>query len=343
MKKRIVSGFMVLAIAVAGVCILPGCGGGASGSSDKVQIVWGNYGSSSMPIAKGDYDAVEYIEETSGGTIEIAYSPDGVLGGEADMMQQIMDGTIQAANISPSTLSTYTELLDVLQLPFLIGDYDTEREALTSEAAQALYDEVGNELGLKIVAASVSENGMRHFMTKNKAIETVDDMKGLKLRIVPNNMLTKVMQNLGASPQSIAYADVYSALQNNVIDGEEINVTSAYAMKHYEQLGYLSEIGMYPFPCIIVYNLNFWNSLTEEQQQIIEDGHKLASDHIFDEYLPAYEEESYAALKEAGIQINTISDEAREEFVERAKPIWEEYKDLDPLCKDFIEYVESLN
>lgn len=350
MKKSI---SILSAAALSLTFILSACGGGAASASpsgttpagsgadaEPVKIIWGNYGSSAMPPAQGDHDAIQYIEENSNGAIVFDYQADGVLGGEADMMQQIMDGTIQLVTVSTSTFNTYTNLSEVFQLPFLLTDYDTEYQALGSKEAQAIFDQIGRDLGVKIVG--FSENGIRHFANNTRPIETLADMKGLKLRIAPSNMLTEVITNLGANPVTVPYAEVYSALQNKVVDGEEINITSVYALKHYEVLKYISEIGMYPFPTLLVMNLDFWNSLTADQQQIILDGMALNGKNVFGTYLPAYEEQAVAACQDAGVQFNTIEGDAKQEFVDTAKSTWDAYRSADSLMADFISMVEDM-
>lgn len=311
-------------------------------AGEPITITFGSYGSSSMPPAMGHEDAIDYISETSGGTITVDFIPDGVLGGESDMMQQVMDGTIQATECSASSLNLYTTLSECFQLPFLITDYETEQAALSSDAAQAIYDQIEKDLGLKIIG--FSENGMRHFANNVRPITCVDDLSGLKLRIAPSNMLTDAITRLGASPMTVGYNDVYSALQNKVVDGEEINITSIYALKHYEQLKYISEIGMYPYPAFVVFNLDFWNSLTAEQQQIITDGFQKGCDNVFNTYLPDYEAEARTEIEaEGSTTFNVIEGDAKQEFVDICTPIWDEYREKDPLIADFIAYVESLS
>ncbi|WP_186565993.1 TRAP transporter substrate-binding protein DctP [Lawsonibacter celer] len=311
-------------------------------AGDPVKITFASYGNSSMPPAMGHYDAIDYISETSGGAIEIDFIPDGVLGGESDVMQQVMDGTVQMVECSASSLNLYTTLSECFQLPFLITDYETEQAALSSDAAQAIYDKIAEDLGLKIIG--FSENGLRHFANNTRPITCVDDLKGLKLRIAPSNMLTDAIERLGASPMTVGYNDVYSALQNKVVDGEEINLTSIYALKHYEQLKYVSEIGMYPYPAFVVFNLDFWNSLTDDQRQIITDGFTKGCENVFSTYLPDYEEEARAAIvADNTTAINVIEGDAKQEFVNICTPIWDEYREKDPLIADFIAYVESLS
>ena len=108
--------------------------GDAAAAETPVTIVFGNYGSSSMPPYFADQDAIAYAEEKSEGSIKFEYSADGVLGSEFDMIQQVMDGTIQGAILSSSTFSTYTNLMECFQLPFLITSYDREQKSVAKHA-----------------------------------------------------------------------------------------------------------------------------------------------------------------------------------------------------------------
>lgn len=316
----------------------PASASAAQGDGEPVSIVWGNYGSSSMPQYSADQDAIAYMQENSNITVD--YQADGVLGGEADMMQQIMDGTIQCVTVTTSSFNTYTNLFEAFQLPFLISDYETEYQVLTSDAAQAIFDQVGEDLGLKIVG--VGENGMRLFANNVRPITSVADLKGLKLRIASSNMLEGVMKDLGASPVTVPYSEVFTALQNNVVDGEEINMTSIYAMNHYEVLKYVSEIGLYPFPSLLVMNLNYWNSLTTDQQDAILAGMNLGAQNLFSKYLPDYEKEAVAVCQDKGVQFNTIEGDARQEFVDIATKTWDAYREKDPKIANLIDMAQSL-
>lgn len=312
--------------------------GSAVSSDDPATIIWGNYGSSAMPQYSADQDAAAYIQENS--NIKVDYQADGVLGGESDMMQQVMDGTIQCVTVSTSSFNTYTELFEAFQLPFLIGDYESEYKVLTSDEAKAIFDQVGEELGLKVVG--IGENGMRQFANNVRPITCVADLKGMKLRIATSNMLKEVMGNLGVNPVSVPYSDVYSALQTKVVDGEEINMTSIYAMNHYEVLKYISEIGLYPFPTLLVMNLDFWNGLSADQQEAILTGMDQGAQNLFNKYLPEYEDKASEACKEAGVQINVIEGDARQEFVNIATKTWDEYRAKDQKISALIDMAQSL-
>jgi TRAP-type C4-dicarboxylate transport system substrate-binding protein len=148
------------------------------------------------------------------------------------------------------------------------------------------------------------------------------------------------MELLGANPTPLNYGEVYTALQNKVIDGEEINITSLYAMKHYETIKYVSEIGMYPFPTLIVFNLDFWNSLPSEDQTLILEGFEQGKNNLFAEYLPNFEDKAKAECEKAGLEFNLIED--KKSFIGKVKPVYDDYIGRDPKIKAFIEMMEGL-
>ncbi len=352
--KKFLALLLVMLLAIG---MLAGCGGSsepaeepaddsateepaADETAEPINVTYASYGNSKMPPQLGVQDAIAYINENS--NLVIDYKGDAVLGGEADTMQQVMDGTIQIACLSLSQASLYTTVLDCAQLPFLIGDYETERAAFNSDEWLALFDEAGEAMGVKILPMCL-ENGIRHFANNVRPVEKLADLKGLKLRIAPTQILQTVMEALGASPMVVNYNEVYSALQNNVVDGEEINITSIYALKHYEQLKYISKIGMYPYPEFTCVNLDFWNSLTPENQQVIIDGFDLAEENCFSKYLADLEVEAEQACLDAGVEINTIEGDARQEFVDTAMPLWDDVTASSESVAAFVEKVKELN
>ena len=142
-----------------------GCGGSSSSDNDSA--------------AEGGYatvlDVIDDIQENT--DIEFSYFGSRQLGDDAEIVQQVMAGTIQMGGTAASALSTYTDLLDAFTVPFLLDTYEKEREAMVSEEAQAIFDAVEEELGLKIFVAY--DSGMRYFANNIRPIETLDDVKGL--------------------------------------------------------------------------------------------------------------------------------------------------------------------
>jgi tripartite ATP-independent transporter DctP family solute receptor len=304
---------------------------------EKIVITYGDEGSLTQPQVMAGVWAINKIQEETGGRISFEHYVDGVLGTGAQLLQQVMDGTIQVGDVSVGLFSPYIPTMQALQLPFLLNNYEKERAALNSPEFKALLDSLG-EIGIK--AFSVGECGMRHFAHASKPINTVDDMKGVKIRIVPSNMLQDAMTLLGANPVPLAYGEVYSALQNKVIDALEINLMSMNTMKFYEVIKNFSYIGLYPFPTIFSMNKDFFDSLTPEDQALIEKWFKEAQNYDFETSLPMVEEASLKIMIDNGVVTNEIAD--IDSFRQLMLPVYEAYAAQDSRIKNFIEMAVKL-
>lgn len=305
----------------------------------ELSFKWASQNNPVMASGKTSLYTVEEIERLSDNAIEVDYYDNGQLGMDAELIQQVLEGTIPVVTIGISAFGSYTDTLDAIQLPFLITDYDTEYEVVRSEEFLSLLDEAGEELGLKLIGTQ--ENGIRHFANNIQPINTVEDLKGMKIRVPQTNILMETIEALGANPVPLAYNEIYTALQNNVVDGEEINLTSVEAQKHYEVVKYISEIGFYPYMAVTAINLDFWNSLTEEQQNIIEEALLNAEEQCFTGWIQENDESAKAVCVEEGVEINKIEDV--DSFRNAISSIYDKYKNKNDSIKAFIESVEAIN
>lgn len=298
-------------------------------------------GNSKQPPSLATQDFMNAVKENTNGRYEFELHDSSTLGGDSDILQQVMDGTLQVSAVGGTTFSMYTELLEVLSLPFLITNYDLEYKALQSDEYKAICDRVGEELGIKILFTS--ENGIRHFATVNKPIYTVEDLKGLKIRIPTSTVLDKTIKALGANPQTIAYSELYSSLQNSVIDGEEVNYSTLAGQHHYEVAMYVTEAGMYCFSGMVIANLDWWNSLNAEDQKIIEDACRLAEENTFTKYVVDLDESSRQECIDNGMTVIELTDEQLQGFKDATASIIDEYAAKDPLIADYVEMARNLS
>ena len=304
---------------------------------DPISITFATGGADTLPSYAAAIDVTNDIMAADP-AIDINYMGARQLGDDAEILQQVMSGTVQIGGVGYSAFSTYVPYLDAIALPFVLNDYTKERTALESDEAQALFDKVEEELGVKVLVSY--DSGMRHLANNVRPIKSMADMKGLKLRVVPSELLINCFTALGCNPANVPYGDIYTSLQNKVIDGEEINVTSINSEKHYEVLKYFTEIGVYPFATIIFANADWFNSLPADVQQTIEDAFKKGYDYNFDKYLPDAEAAGYEAMENAGIEIDTIEDKT--EFQEAVAPYVEEFKSKDDAIAAFIDMAQGL-
>lgn len=280
----------------------------------------------------------ELIEEKSNGRITVDYKSNGTLGDEDELLQQIINGSIQATCVSTSTFSNYTSEMDALQLPFLYPDYETEHKALKSDEAKALYADM-ESLGVKIT--DVTEIGFRHFANNKKPITCMADLAGIKMRTVPSTLLTDVAKAINMESTPVAYSEIYSALQSGVVDGEEINLISIVSNSHQEVLKYVSLIGFYSFPSALTFNLDWFNSLSAEDQALIEECSSEAMDYAMDQ-CEQIEADSLKVIEDAGIEGNTIGDAEKQEFIDACQGVYESYEAKNDHIKAYVEYVKGL-
>lgn len=340
MKKQLV----VLALtATLSLGLMAGCGSAATGdpasadpSGSTIAIKCADDASATVPPSIAIAEANDRIYDETDGQVQVQVYYDAQLGSAEETLEQVMNGTLQMAHIGTNTFSTYMPTLEALQLPFLLNSYELEYEALCSAEGQALISSV-EDLGVKIIF--VGEYGMKDFVCADRVINTPADMKGLKIRIAPSNMLQTTMELLGASPISLAYGDIYNGLNTKLIDAIEMNAVSVCEMKFYEVAQNMSRIGLYPYPTCLVINADFFDSLSQEQQDIIIKNYELAQKYNFETTVKEAEAAALLECENDGMKINTIDD--IDVFKDAVKPVYEEYAAKDERIAAFIDMVNG--
>lgn len=342
--------FSLILAATMILTMLTACGGKSSApaassdaasdvvSDEVITIVYATPEAPGMPTDTMSQWVAKEIESRSNGHIVVELHNAGTLGGDTELVGQVMDGTIPLVGLSISALSQYTDLFECTQLPFLLNDYEKEKAALDSDEFKALVSDVESSLNLKFLGSA--ENGMRHFATKDKQVTSMEDLKGLKLRIMTSNVIQETISRLGANVTTMAYNEVYTGLQNGVIDGEEINITSAAMQKHYEVIKYITEIGLYPFPAVYVMNGDYWNKLSAEDQDLIAQVFAEGHDKAFDEFLPKIEAECIKTCEDGGVTFNAIEDLTP--FQDKVADLYDEYSAKNEKIAAFVNMAQNL-
>lgn len=322
--------------------MLTGCGGNDASSEDGgaaeggTTIRMATGGQDTLPSYATVLDVIGDLESST--DLDFTYFGSRQLGDDAEIVQQVMAGTIQMGGTAASALSTYTDLLDAFTVPFLLDTYDKERVAMVSDEAQAIFDAVEEQLSIKILVAY--DSGMRYIANNIRPVDSLDDLQGLVLRVAPTDILLDSFSAMGANPSTLAYGDLYTGLQNGTIDGEEINITSIYSEKHYEVLNYFTDLGIYPFATTIFCNADWFNSLSAEDQEAIQSAFTNGYNYLFDQYLPEAEATGLQAMEDAGIEITSVQDP--QEFRDAVASVVETYRNRDDLTRAFIEMAEGL-
>ena len=279
----------------------------------------------------------ELINERTEGRYECVYHPGGELGQTDELLTNVMSGTLELAQISISNISSYTNALECVQYPFLLSDYNKEKAAFQSNEFKAIMSDVDSTLGVHNLI--IMEHGARHFANNVRPIATPQDASGIKMRVSTTKTNLAILQAIGISPVSLPYSQVYSGLQSNTIEGEEINYTSVYSEKHYEVLKYFTDMQLWPFPAMMMMSQSFWDSLSAQDQEIFTKAAQDAFNYNF-ELLEEATATAKKTMEDKGIEITTVTDNSA--FATIAAPFIEEAMKDKPLAQNFVKMTQNL-
>ncbi|WP_205648566.1 DctP family TRAP transporter solute-binding subunit [Acuticoccus kandeliae] len=293
---------------IASAIVAGACAAGAPALAQDVTLRFGHYAAPADTAHKAAERFAELVAEKSGGAMAIEVFPAGELGNSPTMLEGARLGTIDLVLTGNPYFTGFAPVLNLLDLPFLFESDAHAYAVLDGEVGQALMDAI-RPSGLQGLA--FWELGFRSLTNNVRPIREPADLKGLKLRTTPNPAHIKAFETLGANPTPMPFTEVYAALQTGTIDGQENPVNHIYASKLQEVQKYLSLTEHAYTAAPLVMNAMRFNSLTDEQKQIL---HEAALEAAAYERQLNDEEEagSLEGMRAAGMEI--IEDPDREAF-----------------------------
>lgn len=305
---------------------------GDTASSPEFVFTYAENQAEDYPTTQGAYKFAELVKEKTNGRIEINVQAGGVLGDEKSVIEQMQFGGVDFARVSLSPLSEFVPKLNVLQLPYLYRDAEHEWKVLDGPIGD---DFINSFDGSNLVALSWYDSGARNFYTTNKQIKTLEDMKGLKIRVQESELMMGMIEALGASPTPMAYSEVYSALQTGVIDGAENNWPSYESTSHYEVAKYFTIDEHNRVPELQLASQVTWDKLSAEDQAILRECAKESS-KLERELWAEREKTSEAKVKEAGSEIYELPEEEKKRFQEAVQPLYEKF------ASDYMDVIDQI-
>lgn len=260
------------------------------------------------------------VEEKSGGRIAVELYPNSALGNERAMVEATQLGTLEIAYVTTAVLANFNPEFKVFDLPFLFKTSSIARQALDGELGDTVAQKLESVASLKFLC--YAENGFRMATNNKRPITTPDDLKGIKIRTMENSIHMRSFQLLGAAPTPMAFTELYTALQNGTVDGQENPLFLIETSKFFEVQKYLSLTGHVYAPGISVMSLDLWNKLPVDLQEIIMEGIYAARD-LQRELLDVQNE---TALKNLGakMQVNELTADQKTLFIEATAPVYDE-------------------
>ncbi|MCX8013195.1 MAG: DctP family TRAP transporter solute-binding subunit [Rectinema sp.] len=215
------------------------------------------------------------VESKSNGQIKVEIYPNGVLGKEAETLVQVKSGVVQSYISSSGGMAQFYPLIDVTNMPFAFSSYIVGYKVYDGEFGQALAADIEKKAGFKVLGFGES-GGFFAITNSKKPIKTPADLKGIKLRTMALPLHQAIVKALGASPTTIAWAEVYTSLQTGVVDGQ-MNPISIIAMAKLQEVQkYITLTNHLYAPYVWVMNPKFYSGLSEELRNAIDDAARTA-------------------------------------------------------------------
>jgi tripartite ATP-independent transporter DctP family solute receptor len=262
------------------------------------------------------------LEAATGGRISVQMYPSMQLGGEKEMIEQAQVGALAIARISVGPMGPLVPELNVFNLPFMFRDDAHMEKVIDGPIGDELLKKLSDHPTAGLIGLCWMNAGTRNVYNSKKPVKSLDDLKGLKIRMMGNPVFVDTMNALGGNGVAMGFDQLVSAMQTGVVDGAENNAPTYATGQHFRYAKYYSLTGHLMIPEILVFSKKIWGTLAKEDQALIT---KVAKQTQLDERKLWYamEEKSVKQIQDAGIEIIKIDDKTP--FQAAVKPVWEKY------------------
>lgn len=309
------------------VLVLVGCG-----EANKTEVIKIAHGLNiNHSVHKAMVEMGKDLEERSGGKMKLEIYPSQQLGSERECLELLQIGSLDMTKVSVGVMENFAPKMKVFGVPFLFRDREHSFSALDGPIGKEILDD-GEQYWLKGLA--YYDAGSRSFYTKNKPINTPSDLTGLKVRVMESVTAIDMVKALGGSATPISWGELYTSLQQGVVDGAENNPPSFYLSRHYEVCKYYSLDEHTVLPDVLVIGTQTWNKLSQQEQEWLQASADKSVKYQRKLWLEA-EEEALREVQKAGV---TIIRPDKSLFQEKVKSIYEGYKN-DPIINSLIQQI----
>lgn len=287
------------------------------------------------PVHEAMLFLAEKVAEKSGGKMVVKIYPNQQLGSERELVELLQIGSLGMTKVSSAALEGFAPTMQVFGMPYLFRD-DAHQLAV-------LQGEIGKKLLLdpqKFLLRGLCyyDSGKRSFYTKSKPVETPADLAGLKIRVMESNTASNMVKALGGSPTPVSYGELYTALQQGIVDGAENNAPSLYTSKHYEVCKYYSIDEHTALPDVMIVSTKVWESLSTQEQQWLQEAADESAVYEYKIWAEATEE-ALNEMQKAGV---IISYPDKEPFRKAVESMYSDLKVQQPEIYKIVEEIRAV-
>ena len=322
---------LVVSAACGGSGVPPGTPGGP-----PIVVRFTHVAADFTPKGQAARAFADLVNERSDGRLDVQVFPSGQLFGDRDEIEALQGNNVQFIAPSIGKLIAFDPRFQIGDLPFLFSDNAAESRFWEGEEGRALLRSLESQ---DILALTTWPNGMRQLMNKTRPIHTPADTSGLKMRIPSGGVLVDTLEAFGAGASVIPFTDVYTALQQGVVDGTIATFDNIEVEKYAEVLDHLTVANVNSLSYGVLVNKTFWDGLPDDLRQILADEMNEATT-LARRLATELDEKAMASLK-ASIDVVELTPEERQLFVDASQQVWTKYTPI--LGRELLDAAQSVN
>jgi tripartite ATP-independent transporter DctP family solute receptor len=287
------------------------------------------------PIVVGMEKFAEIVAKNGGGKLKVQLFPGGVLGGDQANVSSLQGGTLEMASMNSGILAAQVKEFGIFDFPFMFASAKEADTVVDGPFGKSMHDKLDAK---GIVGLAYWELGFRNITNSKRPINKIDDIAGLKLRVIPNAINVDWVKALGANPTPLPFPEVYAALDQKAIDGQENPVTVINANKFYEVQKHIALTRHQYNPQSVIFSKKVWDTLSPAEKKLVTDAAVEAGKA---QRQAAREQEGQALdnLKKNGMQVTELSPAELAKFREKMKPVVA--KNAEAVGADTVKALEA--
>jgi tripartite ATP-independent transporter DctP family solute receptor len=333
---------LILVMPIALAMALTACGNAKSSgngdSSEKFTIKLASYYAADHPQTKAANKFKELVEEKSHKNITVEVYPDSQLGSEDSYIPAVKNGTVEMGIAGTMINNEGSPLISVTEMPFLFDGWEHAKKVLTGEIGEELAKPLIKKSGIRGLAWSV--NGFREVSSKTP-IEKMEDFKGMKMRVPNVPYYVEMAKGLGASAVTMSLTELFTALEQGTVDGQDNPYPTNLASSFYEVQDYMLETRHIFSPALWVINDSFLQSMPEDYKTIITESANEASEYNW-EISKEYDESAKQQLIEKGVKITVPDEELKQELRDSQKNVEQWFYKEYPGSKELVKKIRNV-
>ena len=337
MRKTLMA--LMTGLMLASVAPLP-----ASAEIREQTIRFASAGAEGSPLVIGQRKFADIVKEKSGGKIDVKVFPAGMLGGDLQSVTALQGGLLQMSVMNAGLMASLAPDFAILDLPFLFESTKEADAVMDGDVGKTFAKELDDK---NLVVLAYWELGFRNLTNSRRPVEKVDDIEGLKIRVVQSPIYLEMFQALGANAVPMPFPEVYTALETGTVDGQENPAPSILTAKLNEVQKYITLTRHTYNPMVLLFSKPLWEKLDQEEKDLLQAAATEAA--AFQRQLSRdADQKAVDALAASGMTVTKLPPEEIARFREKTKPVAEKFAasahpDLVKALNEAIERVRAAN